>query len=226
MGLDSVELVIEVENQFGIAISDAEAQRVVTVGDLLAIINARMEACKFSRCPSLGRFLQVRRFMRDFLQKPSLRMRPSTTVVALVPWYRRRELWRSLSKLLDSYYLPLQLPQPLRLGVLLASICLFAVGASTAFIDVAILPLGILTAFAIIVFLQLALTPLRIEPPANMATMGDISLRLIGLSQATGPFLSSDEVLERLQTIVSRALGVDRDEVIPAARFIQDLDMD
>jgi acyl carrier protein len=226
MGLDSVELVIEVEDQFGITVSDAEAQRIVTVGDLIAIINARMEASKQSRCPSLGRFLEVRRFMRDFLQNPSLRMRPSTTVVALVPWYRRRELWRSLSRLLDSYRTPLQQPQPLRMAALLVSLTLIAIGASTAYLDIAILPLGILTAFAIIIFLHLAVAPLRIEPPRNMATVGDISLRLIGLSQATGPFLSTDEVLERLQTIVSRVLGVDRDEVVPAANFVQDLDMD
>jgi hypothetical protein len=131
-----------------------------------------------------------------------------------------------MSKLFKSYTTPLRLPQPLRLVAFLISLLLIAMGASTAFLDVAILPLGILTASAIIILLYLAVEPLRVEPPTNMATVGDISLRLIGLSQTTGPFLSSDVVFERVQTIVSRVLGVDRDEVIPAARFIQDLDMD
>ena len=39
--LDAVELVIALERQFGIAVSDAEAARLETVGDLVAVVVER-----------------------------------------------------------------------------------------------------------------------------------------------------------------------------------------
>ena len=39
--LDAVELVIALERQFGIAVSDAEAARLETVGDLVALVVER-----------------------------------------------------------------------------------------------------------------------------------------------------------------------------------------
>ena len=38
MGLDSVELIMAVEEAFGIEIANAEAETIVTVGDLLQIV--------------------------------------------------------------------------------------------------------------------------------------------------------------------------------------------
>ena len=38
MGLDSVELIVEVERSFGISFSDEEAQNAVTVGGLYDLV--------------------------------------------------------------------------------------------------------------------------------------------------------------------------------------------
>jgi acyl carrier protein len=225
MGLDSVELIIEVEEHFGITISDAEAQGIVTVGDMLTLIDSRVASSRQSRCHTLVAFLQVRNFMRDFLQQPNRRMRPSNRIAAIIPWPRRREFWFSLHELYGTWLPPLCLPQPLRLLNVLISVAALAVGASTALIDPAILPLGILAAFAFIVLLQMLLSPLRIEPPTKLASLGGLSLRLVGLSAATKQIASSDDVLTDLQAIVSDALGVDRDKVVPEAQFVKDLGM-
>lgn len=225
MGLDGFELIIEIEEHFGITISDAEAQEIVTVGDMLSLINSRVEGSRQSRCRSFVAFLQVRSFIRDFLQEPSRRMRPSDQISSIIPWHRRRQFWLSLNELFSTWPTPLRLPQPLRLLDLLVSITALAIGASTAFVDQAILPLGIISAVAFVIVLQMLLTPLRIEPPDQLTSLGDFSLRIVGLSATTKPLGTSETVLKDLQKIVAETLGVDRDEVIPEASFIKDLGM-
>jgi acyl carrier protein len=37
MGLDAIEIILEVEDRFGITISDAESEQIRTVGDLAAL---------------------------------------------------------------------------------------------------------------------------------------------------------------------------------------------
>jgi acyl carrier protein len=44
MGLDSVEIIMDIEDRFGIEITDAEAARCARVGDLLGVIMAKLEA--------------------------------------------------------------------------------------------------------------------------------------------------------------------------------------
>jgi acyl carrier protein len=44
MGLDSVEIVMDIEDHFGIEVTDAEAGRCARVGDLFACVIAKLEA--------------------------------------------------------------------------------------------------------------------------------------------------------------------------------------
>jgi acyl carrier protein len=43
MGLDSVEIIMDIEDGFGIEITDAEAARCMRVGDLLDCVMAKLE---------------------------------------------------------------------------------------------------------------------------------------------------------------------------------------
>jgi len=56
MGLDAVELVMDVEDRFGITITDAEATSIRTVGDLVELCRQRIVAIDATRCRSLPCF--------------------------------------------------------------------------------------------------------------------------------------------------------------------------
>jgi acyl carrier protein len=49
MGLDSVEIIIEIEDRFGVEITDAEAARCVSVGDLLDCVIVKLDAGQTSK---------------------------------------------------------------------------------------------------------------------------------------------------------------------------------
>jgi acyl carrier protein len=49
MGLDSVEIIMDIEDRFGIEITDAEAARCVRVGDLLDCVMTKLKTGQTSK---------------------------------------------------------------------------------------------------------------------------------------------------------------------------------
>ncbi len=80
MGLDAVELVMGVEDHFGISIQNSEAERVRSVGDLIALIQSRIDAAQAATCPTLSSFLQLRSCVREIANDDELRIRTGTRV--------------------------------------------------------------------------------------------------------------------------------------------------
>ena len=228
MGLDAVEIVMDVEDRFGITITDDEAGRVRTVGGLVAIIRSRVDAIASTSCFALPAFLSLRRLVRNVVGDSSFRVRPSQSVAYRLSPAHRRELWRRLPELLGTLPRPLRYPQPLR--VLLICLSVLSVGAAIgiAAVDWAILPLTILLAYASIFLLYLATSRLRTVPQEGMVTLGDITRRIVGRTVATSALVLPDDsaILAELRPIVVGILGVESDEVVLDARFVEDLDMD
>ncbi len=99
-----------------------------------------------------------------------------------------------------------------------------AAGLTTALIDPDIIPLGIAGAAVIVFLLYLVTSPLQLVPPENFSTFGDLTQKLVGLKHATKS-MTKDTAFADIQKIVAETLGVDSDEVVPNARFIEDLNM-
>jgi acyl carrier protein len=223
MGLDAVDIVIEVEGRFGITIRDDEAENIRSVSDLLSIINMRIAAARHAACPNLSAFLRIRTLTREFIGQPSLRLRPSTEIASVMPANRRKQFWCLLRDLYGSAPPPLRRPKMLRR--LLVALSLFAVvsAAYVATFDSAYLSIGVFAVAAFIIVLYLVTTPFRTELPTNFSTFGDLSRRLVGISVATGPSLTEPEVLAAVRKICADILGVDYEKVVPSARFVEDL---
>ena len=76
MGLDGVELVMEVEDHFGITIQESTAEGFRTVGDLVSLIHERLTNAQRTYCASLPAFLKLRATIRESSGNGSLRIRP------------------------------------------------------------------------------------------------------------------------------------------------------
>jgi acyl carrier protein len=229
MGLDSVEIVMDVEDHFGISIQDAEAERVRTVGDLVALVRARIFAAQREYCPSLPAFLTLRRTTRALLGDDSLRFRPRDTVASVLGPSQRRALWKRLSEMLGARPRPLRRPTLLRQSLVAISAVLILLAIFSALvIDIRTLPLTITIAIAAMTLLHWLTVPFCSIPPDGWITFGQITTKIVGVAAATKlrHLRTDDEILDELRRLLVNVLGVDETEIIPSARFVEDLGMD
>ena len=76
MGLDGVEIVMDVEDHFGITIKDEEAERVRTVNDLVALVGSRIRNAHSAVCPTVSSFLRIPACTRELTANPELKFAP------------------------------------------------------------------------------------------------------------------------------------------------------
>jgi hypothetical protein len=98
MGLDAVELILAVEDGFQIHIEDAEAGRVVTVGDLYQLVVSKLSSGTSKRCLTSAVFYRTRRRIVSVLGVDRREIRPCTSLEALLPEASRRNLWFALEE--------------------------------------------------------------------------------------------------------------------------------
>src|SRR4051812_43436238 len=76
MGLDTVELVMEIEDEFEFAIPDADAEHIKTCGDLHAYVLGRLRPFVGAPCPSAAAFYRLRRSILRHVPISRDRVRP------------------------------------------------------------------------------------------------------------------------------------------------------
>ncbi|TWU07779.1 acyl carrier protein [Stieleria varia] len=219
---------MDVEDHFGIAIQNTEAEHVRTVGDLVSLIRSRIQAAHLASCPTLKSFLQLRSCVRELATNQTLRIRSRTRVVDVLNPTQRRRLWKRLTDILGSAPPSLRRHPTLR-KVLVVLVCTAIVLAVTvaAAVDIEILPLTLVLAAVATLILHLATVRFRTYPPDTLTTFGAVARRMTGITAATKQLhLDSDHaILDELRPIVVDTLGVDGSEVVLTARFIEDLGM-
>jgi hypothetical protein len=96
MGLDTVELIMEVEETFALNISDTEAQKIRTVGDLVRLAQSKADKRPGLACATSRMFYRLRRELQHVFPIPRDRLRPGAKWAALIPASSRRRVWRRL----------------------------------------------------------------------------------------------------------------------------------
>ena len=99
MGLDGVELAMNIEDEFDIRIEDEAAVSLQTIGDLARYVTwqTRSKWPRFS-CPTAKSFYEIRRLCREKLPAERCDIRPSARLNELIPWWLRRRFLRSLER--------------------------------------------------------------------------------------------------------------------------------
>ena len=226
MGLDAVEIVMDVEDHFGITIQNAEAEHVRTVADLVALIQGRISAAHEAYCPMLPAFLKLRTTVRDATGDKTFRIRPRQRIADRLSIPQRRQLWKRLSELLGSTPRGLRRPQLLRQILGTSVVALLGIALITAVaIDVRILPVTLAVAAFCIFLLHIVTVQFRTVPPAEWVTFGDITANLVGVTFATKQLQlrTADDILCELRPLIVDVLGVDGEKVVPDARFVEEL---
>ena len=111
MGMESVELVMEAEDEFGINIPDSEAEKTVTVGQFVDLVYSLLPeekkqlAADDQICPSHKWFNAVRKVLMEEAGVERAAITPEALLEDLMPRENRSKLWKRIRKALGIYSL-------------------------------------------------------------------------------------------------------------------------
>jgi acyl carrier protein len=227
MGLDTVELVLETEERFGIQIEDEEASRVRTMGDFHALVLRKLSVAPSQRCLTAMAFYRLRRAMADAFGVNRRWVRPQRRLDDVLPRKRRRRDWPILSEATGLRMPQLQVPEVLPKTLFRIGLLTFVGGivlAATRGVPVwATWSCGA----AAIALVALLVRPLATCPLGTCKTVGDLSravfdLNVGALARSAGE-ADGAEIWPSLVQLVSEQLGVRVSDINPDSRFIEDL---
>jgi len=225
MGMDGVELVMDVERHFGISLRQSEFNKVERVRDMVAIIENRLQVLQQPDL-ALNAFNLLQNLVRDVVGDPNLSILPSEQVSARLTPSQCRALWKQLKEKLELTPAPLQLPwllgrlvQGAYLRLVLLTLWLsFTVTGHYLIIGLIGIPI---IAFATNPLLNL----FRRTPPPGWQTFGEITAKIVGLIGLTKQthLRTADEILVELRPIIVDVIGCDPELVTMDARFVETL---
>ncbi len=226
MGLELVELVLRVEEAFGIEITDDEAVAAETVGQLHQCILSKLEQRQSRRCPSSEVFYGIRRALVSLFSMNRRAVSPDTTLNSLFPLPERQDKW---SRFCSSSQFPvprLRPPRWVRDGLIFTGILLGAGLVVTWSARFPGLGSGLLIA-GICGFVPLLCVARRLAVcfPPGWTDLRDLTWWSLAASQRRTPEPShqwnSSDVWETYRALVADQLDIDKEAVVPDASWVR-----
>ena len=224
MGLDCVEIVLEVEDEFGIKIPDDEASRIQHVGELVQSVLNKCARMPQRRCASAHSFYRLRSALMNLTGVARRDVRPASELAVLIPVETRSRAWQQLGDL--GLRLPaLQRPEALVGVAVLVVLVTFVVTIAAA------ISLGAPTAAllailccAVATFSAHRLTnPWATSIPHSCARVADAVHYTLDVAAA---HLSRGEISYKVRLLIAEQLGLPLDTVTEDKHFVNDLDVD
>ncbi|WP_345774540.1 hypothetical protein [Pinibacter soli] len=233
MGLDSVEILMEVEKTFGINIPDQEAEKIITVHDFHNSVWRHLEGKYSDRCKSQAVFYQLRQSFADTFNFSKQEFRLDTSLDDIFPGDDRREIYFRFATINNLEFPKLVLTKSLQVflnsfGVvsILGGLCLsliliffFDYGKWTLLIPVA----GIVGTSLISKLLnpmRIVIAPTRVRDFTRQV----LSLNYASLTKENG--VNRKEVESVINQIIADKIGLELDEVTPEKKIHDDLGVD
>jgi hypothetical protein len=228
MGLDLVELVMRVEEEYGIEIGDDEAAQLETCGQLHQFLLGKLNIQPSERCLSSATFYRMRRSLVELSGQSRCEISPQTPMNQLLPLRQRRANWQQLKERSHLNLPDLELPELLHLTIFVGFGALWLTSLGCA-IGNAPLWSGLFF-FGGIGYLSLIW---KITKP--FAICFPDSCRSVGSATKTAMFSSlpsvspepvsmkTEELWQSLQAIIADELSVPLEKVTLDAHFIRDL---
>jgi hypothetical protein len=93
---DPVAILLGIQENFGIIVSDDEAAKISTMGQLYDFVLARVARNQSQVCVTGTPFYDLRRALRQVCGAPRERVRPVAELEQLIPFDGRRHFWQEL----------------------------------------------------------------------------------------------------------------------------------
>jgi len=230
MGLDGVELIVEVENTFGIKIQDKEAEAIATVGDFYEVVWNKIRDNKSNKCASALLFYRFRKLIvencniskKDFLLDKNLN--------DLIPRSVRKQMWKELQSKFEFKLPNLKLPSFLQLVLLIIGLVLILGSLVFSIIAVKFFHLSgqilLLPAVGIAITIVLAqiLKPFKTQISKNTIREFIGEVLRINYKEIQQKFGSNRAEMEKVMNIlICDKLGVDIEAINPKAHLVNDL---
>lgn len=230
MGLDAVEIVMAVEQAFDIEIKDAEAEHLLTPGDVIALIQAKVARVETEVCLSHRAFNLARRLLIEQFGLPRHQITPGLALREVVPKPQRREFLQQVRSRMNaesalalapsSAVLTLVISFTLLLTATFYGALLGPLGFSGA------LPLALLGGFIVMLLGMLAARAAATEFPPAIATVGGLAQWIRthkpDLADKSQRAWTREQIAAHIREIVIAHLDCES-RYREDARFIQDL---
>ncbi len=119
MGLDGVELIMDLEEEFGVSLPDADLAACRTPRDMIDLIWSKVQGMSEPACKSQRAFYALRRAVVETLKVRRGSVRPTTPICSLIPGRNDVDRWQDLSNAVGGYRWPC-VHRPLWMSLLIA----------------------------------------------------------------------------------------------------------
>lgn len=233
MGLDGVELIMEIEKAFNIRIPDEEAERILTVVDMYNSVWNHLESKHSNQCNSQILFYKLRKYFIETFLLSKESFKPDTPLNEIFPQAERRWEFKKMENSLKLELPGLVLTSSWRMFLNSVGIVSILGGLLVAIILKSFFDYNIwiylipVAGIAITSILSKFLNPKRtvIRP----SLVKDFTNNLIAKNYSTilkGAGTNRKEVENVIDQIIVDKLGVGFDELSPEKSFTDDLGVD
>ncbi len=233
MGLDSIEILIKVEDSFGIKIPDEEAEQILTVSDFHDTVWRHLSSKQSDKCQSQLLFYRLRKSFVEEFGFSTQQLTLNTSPEEIFPKTNRRQIYSNFANRINLKLPPLILTKPWK--ILLSGFGWITIigGLTTALLLIFISNhsnwMLLLPVAAILLTLLLSelLNPKRIaikEVTIKEFTQSALLLNLTSLIANEGTNRREMETI--INQIIAEMGGLDIEEVSPDKKIGDDLEID
>ena len=216
MGLEGVELVMAVEDEFEISISDFHAGNLVTIGDLIEFVHAAVNGFDLSR--EREEWSRIEEEMERVTGRSIAELPRSTMIVDLLDPDKEVEQWSELAGVP-----PPELPPFWRSVLKGVLVVVFVIPFVALGVSQGILMLALFLVLVCWLALHLAFARFRTVPDRDRTLASLVWWREPKSDEDT----SWEAIAEKVRDIVGRELAIENmDRFTNDARFIKDLGVD
>jgi hypothetical protein len=213
MGLELLDVVLEVEKQFGISLHDRDVSNCRTIGDLYRAVLAKVGKWKGDISPFQQGFGLLRGYLTEQFQIPQEKICPETKFITLFSPFQRRSVCKRMAGDLKIRLLPLQRPRWVKgiIALLWAAVTGYMV---FNFPDYLLTLTLNIPCSAVWLFLLLWMTvPLMIKPPKGLQTIDQIVRFMVPNPEDIQG--TETDIWEKFRTICSERLGISKEKIVP-----------